>query len=132
MSRLFTPANIGPHALAHRVVFAPMTRLRADKIDTPLPMMADFYGQRASEGGFLIAESAAISIPGRSYLGAPGIYLPEHVTGGKAVTEAVHAKEGRIFLQLFHGGRQSCKDVTGVSSHSMPCSKAGSRSCLGS
>jgi 2,4-dienoyl-CoA reductase-like NADH-dependent reductase (Old Yellow Enzyme family) len=92
-----------------------MTRLRSDAIDTPLPMMADFYGQRASEGGFLIAESAAISISGRSYFGAPGIYLPEHVTGWKAVTGAVHAKGGRIFLQVFHGGRQSHKDITGGS-----------------
>jgi N-ethylmaleimide reductase len=115
MSRLFTPAKIGAYALSHRVVFAPMTRLRSDGIDTPLPMMADFYGQRASAGGFLIAESAAISISGRSYYGAPGIYLREHVAGWKAVTEAVHAKGGRIFLQVFHGGRQSHRDITGGS-----------------
>jgi N-ethylmaleimide reductase len=115
MSKLFTQANIGPFTLAHRVVFAPMTRLRSDEIDTPLPMMADFYGQRASKNGFLIAESAAISPSSRSYFGAPGIYLPEHVTGWKAVTAAVHAKGGRIFLQVFHGGRQSHKDMTGGS-----------------
>ena len=115
MSKLFTPAKIGPCTFSHRVVLAPRTRLRSDAIDTPLPMMADFYGQRASEGGFLIAESAAISISGRSYFGAPGIYLPEHVTGWKAVTGAVHAKGGRIFLQVFHGGRQSHKDITGGS-----------------
>ncbi len=72
-SKLFIPGKIGPYTLSHRVVFAPMTRLRSDSLDTPLPMMADFYGQRASEGGFLIAESAAISISGRSYFGAPGI-----------------------------------------------------------
>ena len=119
MSKLFSPAEIGPYALSHRVVFAPMTRLRSDGIDTPLPMMADFYWQRASEGGFLIAESAAISIASRSYYGAPGIYLPEHVTGWKAVTDAVHAKGGRIFVQVFHGGRQSHRDITG-----------GSMSCL--
>jgi N-ethylmaleimide reductase len=113
VSRLFTPGKIGPYALSHRVVLAPMTRLRSDKLDTPLPMMADFYGQRASAGGFLIAESAAISIPSRSYFGAPGIYLPEHVVGWKAVTDAVHAKGARIFLQIFHGGRQSHKDITG-------------------
>jgi N-ethylmaleimide reductase len=115
MSKLFTPGKIGPYALAHRVVFAPMTRLRADGLDTPLPMMADFYGQRASQGGFLIAESAAISVASRSYYGAPGIYLPEHVVGWKAVTDAVHAKGGRIFLQIFHGGRQSHKDIAGGS-----------------
>ena len=115
MSKLFSPAKIGPYVLSHRVVFAPMTRLRSDKLDTPLPMMADFYGQRASEGGFLIAESAAISISGRSYFGAPGIYLPEHIIGWKAVTDAVHAKGGRIFVQVFHGGRQSHRDITGGS-----------------
>jgi N-ethylmaleimide reductase len=113
MSKLFTPAKIGRYRLSHRVVLAPMTRLRADANDTPLPMMADFYGQRASDGGFLIAESAAISVASRSYYGAPGIYLPEHVTAWKAVTDAVHAKGARIFLQIFHGGRQSHKDITG-------------------
>lgn len=120
LSKLFTPARIGPYAVAHRVVLAPMTRLRSDALDTPLPMMADFYGQRASEGGFLIAESAAISISGRSYLGAPGIYLPEHIDGWRAVTKGVHAKGGRIFLQLFHGGRQSHRDVTGGSTPVAP------------
>jgi N-ethylmaleimide reductase len=115
MSKLFTPARIGSFQLSHRVVLAPMTRLRADANDTPFPMMADFYGQRASDGGFLIAESAAISVASRSYYGAPGIYLPEHVTAWKAVTDAVHAKGGRIFLQIFHGGRQSHQDITGGS-----------------
>jgi N-ethylmaleimide reductase len=111
--KLFTSARLGPYTLAHRIVYAPMTRLRADVLDTPLPMMAAHYGQRASAGGFLIAESAAISISGRSYHGAPGIYLPEHVAGWKRVTDAVHAKDGRIFLQLFHGGRQSHRDIAG-------------------
>jgi N-ethylmaleimide reductase len=113
MSKLFTPAAIGPYTMSHRVVFAPMTRLRSDGNDTPLPMMADFYGQRASDGGFLIAESASISISGRSYFGAPGMYLPEHVAAWKAVTDAVHANGGRIFLQVFHGGRQSHRDIAG-------------------
>jgi N-ethylmaleimide reductase len=115
MSKLFSSGKLGPYALSHRVVFAPMTRLRSDTLDTPLPMMADFYGQRASPGGFLIAESAAISIASRSYFGAPGIYLPEHVVGWRAVTEAVHAKGGCIFLQIFHGGRQSHRDIAGGS-----------------
>ncbi len=64
MSKLFTPARIGPYRLSHRVVLAPMTRLRADANGTPLPTMADFYAQRASDGGFLIAESAAVSQSG--------------------------------------------------------------------
>jgi N-ethylmaleimide reductase len=120
MSKLFTPARIGPYRLSHRVVLAPMTRLRADANDTPLPMMADFYAQRASDGGLLIAESAAISVASRSYYGAPGIYLPEHVIAWKAVTHAVHAKGSRIFLQIFHGGRQSHQDITGGSTPVAP------------
>jgi N-ethylmaleimide reductase len=70
-------------------------------------MMATFYGQRASEGGLLIAESASIARSARSYLGAPGIYTHEHVAGWADVTAAVHAKGGRIFLQLIHPGRQA-------------------------
>jgi N-ethylmaleimide reductase len=115
MSKLFSTGRIGPYTMSHRVVFAPMTRLRSDKLDTPLPMMADFYRQRSSSGGFLIAESASISISGRSYYGAPGIYLPEHVIGWRAVTDAVHANGSRIFLQIFHGGRQSHRDIAGGS-----------------
>src|ERR1700712_86469 len=113
MPKLFEAGRIGPYPVSHRVVFAPMTRLRSDRLDTPLPMMAEHYGQRASAGGFLIAESAAISISSRSYYGAPGIYLSEHVAGWKKVTDAVHAKDGRIFLQVFHGGRQSHRDIIG-------------------
>jgi N-ethylmaleimide reductase len=64
MSKLFTPAKIGPYRFSHRVVLAPMTRLRSDRIDTPLPMMADFYGQRASEAGFLIAECVQCGLRG--------------------------------------------------------------------
>ena len=113
MAKLFDFGRIGPFTLSHRVVYAPMTRLRSDRLDTPLPMMAEHYGQRASPGGFMIAESAAISVSSRSYSGAPGIYLAEHVGGWRKVTDAVHAKGARIFLQVFHGGRQSHRDIAG-------------------
>ncbi len=106
--KLFTPVNVGPYTLAHRVVLAPMTRLRSvQPTDTPSHMMAKFYAQRASQGGLLITEGAGISRSARSYLGAPGIYTDEHVAGWKKVTDAVHAKGGLIFLQLFHPGRQA-------------------------
>jgi N-ethylmaleimide reductase len=95
---LFSPIAVGPYELTHRVVLAPMTRLRSlQPTDTPSPMMATFYGQRASTGGLLITESASIARSARSYLGAPGIYTDEHVAGWAAVTAAVHAKGGRIF-----------------------------------
>jgi N-ethylmaleimide reductase len=114
MSKLMSPVKVGPYSLSHRVVLAPLTRLRSEQpSDTASDMMAVHYAQRATEGGLLIAESTSISISSRSYLGAPGIYKNEHIAGWKKTTKAVHDKGGKIFLQLFHGGRQSHVDMTG-------------------
>jgi N-ethylmaleimide reductase len=105
---LFSPVSLGRYRLPHRVVLAPMKRLRSlQPGDTPSPMMVTFYGQRASQDGLLIAESASISRSARSYLGAPGIYTDDHAAHWAEVTAAVHAKGGRIFLQLIHPGRQA-------------------------
>ena len=112
--RLYSSVKVGPYQLQHGVVLAPMTRLRSEQPgDAPTEMMALFYGQRASNGGLLIAEGTAVSQSGRSYLGAPAIYTEAQVAGWKKVTDAVHAKGGRIFVQLFHGGRQSHVFMTG-------------------
>jgi N-ethylmaleimide reductase len=70
-------------------------------------LMAEYYAQRASEGGFLIGEATIAAPNGNGYLGAPGLYDDSQIAGWKRVTEAVHAKGGRIFLQLYHAGRQS-------------------------
>jgi len=111
---LIAPVRIGPYELKHRVVMAPLTRLRSDQPgDVPNDLMAEYYGQRASDGGLIIAEATPISITGRGYYGAPGIYTDEQVEGWKKVTSAVHARGGRIFLQLWHVGRQSHVDMTG-------------------
>jgi N-ethylmaleimide reductase len=110
---LFSPVQVGPYALTHRVVAAPLTRLRSEAGDVPGEMMLEYYTQRASAGSLTIAESTGVSIVGRSYLGAPGIYSDAQVVGWRNITDAVHAKGGRIFLQLFHGGRQSNVGMTG-------------------
>jgi N-ethylmaleimide reductase len=111
---LFTPVQVGPFTLSHRVVMAPLTRLRSEQPgDVPGNPMVEYYGQRASEGGLIISEATTISVTGRGYLGAPGIYSDEQVAGWKKVTDAVHAKGGRMFLQLWHVGRQSHVDMTG-------------------
>jgi N-ethylmaleimide reductase len=90
-----------------------MTRLRTIQPgDIPSPMMADFYGQRASEGGLEIIEGVSISVPARSYLGAASFYHDGQIDGWKAIAAAVHAKGGRVFMQLIHGGRQSHVDMT--------------------
>jgi N-ethylmaleimide reductase len=111
---LFTPVQIGAVSLAHRVVMAPLTRLRSEQPgDIPGDRMVEYYDQRATEGGLIISEATAVSITGRGYLGAPGIYSDAQVAGWKKITAAVHAKGGRIFLQLWHVGRQSHVDMTG-------------------
>ncbi len=112
--QLFSPVQVGAVPLSHRVVMAPLTRLRSQQPgDIPTDQMAEYYGQRASEGGLIISEATTISITGRGYLGAPGIYSDAQVAGWKKVTSTVHARGGRIFLQLWHVGRQSHVDVTG-------------------
>jgi len=114
MAKLFNPVQVGAYTLSHRVTLAPMTRLRTTQPgDVPSAMMADFYGQRASDGGLEIVEAASVSVQARSYLGAASIYHDDQMGGWQAITKAVHAKGGRVFLQLIHGGRQSHVEMTG-------------------
>jgi N-ethylmaleimide reductase len=111
MSKLFTPTQIGPYSLSHRVVMAPLTRMRSESGDIPGDLMVEYYGQRASEGGLIISEATPVSIRGYGYAGAPGIYSDSQIAGWRRVTDAVHAKGGRIMLQLWHVGRQSHLDL---------------------
>jgi N-ethylmaleimide reductase len=112
--KLFTRVELGPFSLSHRVVMAPLTRLRSEQPgDIPGDLMAEYYGQRASEGGLIISEATPVSVTGRGYFGAPGIYTDEQVSGWRKITKAVHAKGGKIFIQLWHVGRQSHVDMTG-------------------
>ncbi len=111
MSKLFTPVKIGSLQLSHRVVMAPLTRLRAESGDIPGDIMAEYYGQRASEGGFIIAEATTVAITGRGYMNAPGIYSDAQIAGWQKVTETVHQKGGHIYLQLWHVGRTGHADL---------------------
>src|ERR1700758_2416782 len=111
MSALFSPAKLGPHQLSHRVVMAPLTRMRSDPGDIPSKLMVEYYSQRASKGGLIISEATPVSIRGYGYAGAPGIYSDNQIAGWRRVTDAVHARGGRIFLQLWHVGRQSHTDL---------------------
>ena len=86
---------------------APLTRMRSDPGDVPNDLMAKYYSQRASNGGLIIAEATPVSLRGYGYARAPGIYSDTQISGWKKITGAVHAKGGRIFLQLWHVGRQS-------------------------
>lgn len=111
--KLFSPVTVGNLPISHRVVLAPMTRLRSNPDDSPSDMMVKFYAQRANNNNLLIVEGTAVAVSGRSYNGAPGIYSDSQVPAWKKLTDAVHANGGRIFVQLFHGGRQSHVDMTG-------------------
>jgi len=113
-SKLFTPVQVGPIILSHRVVMAPLTRLRSEQpSDVPSEMMVEYYAQRASHGGLIISEATPVALTGRGYLGAPGIYSDRHIAGWKKITDAVHARGGRMFMQLWHVGRTSHVDLTG-------------------
>lgn len=107
MSKLLTPIRAGALSLGHRVVMAPLTRMRADPADRPSALMEEYYSQRASEGGLIISEATPISRRGYGYAGAPGIYDDAQIDGWRAITDAVHARGGQIALQLWHVGRQS-------------------------
>ncbi len=105
---LFQPLQLGAATLQHRVVMAPLTRMRSRQPgDVPQAMNATYYGQRASRGGLIITEATDISAEARGYPGAPGIYSDEQVQGWREVTDAVHAKGGVIFVQIWHTGRIS-------------------------
>lgn len=103
---LFSPVTLGAYLLANRIVMAPLTRSRANGDGTATPLMAEYYAQRAS-AGLIISEGTNISPQGRGYASTPGIYTEAQVRAWQAVTEAVHVKGSRIFLQLWHVGRIS-------------------------
>ena len=105
-SDLFQPVRLGPYQLANRIVMAPLTRSRADEEGVPRPLMVEYYAQRAS-AGLIITEGTNISPQGRGYALTPGLYEAAQVEGWRKVTEAVHARGGRIFPQLWHVGRVS-------------------------
>jgi len=107
---LFEPYALGPLTLANRIVMAPLTRNRAGKGFVPSEFAATYYSQRAS-AGLLISEATQISQQGQGYQDTPGIYSQAQIDGWRVVTEAVHAKGGRIFAQLWHVGRISHVDL---------------------
>ncbi|WP_191487751.1 alkene reductase [Pseudomonas sp. FEN] len=107
---LFEPYSLGSLTLSNRIVMAPLTRNRARADFVPSEFAATYYSQRAS-AGLLIAEATQISQQGQGYQDTPGIYTQAQIEGWRTVTEAVHAKGGHIFLQLWHVGRVSHVDL---------------------
>lgn len=108
---LFSPVKVGSYTLPNRMVMAPMTRLRAIG-SIPNSLMATYYAQRAT-AGLLVTECTMVSPLSLGYMNCPGIYSPEQVAGWRLVTDAVHERGGRIFLQLWHCGRVSHPSLLG-------------------
>jgi len=104
MSSLFTPLQVGALEIPNRILMAPLTRCRAEADHVPGPLMAEHYSQRAS-AGLIIAEATMVMEGNSSFWMEPGIYSEAQVAGWKLTTDAVHAAGGRIFLQIWHGGR---------------------------
>ena len=100
---LFSPLTIGPYHLKHRVVMAPLTRMRAARPShAPRPLNAEYYAQRATAGGLIIAEASPVVASGVGNPDVPGVWSAKQVEGWREVVDAVHAKGGVIFLQLWH------------------------------
>lgn len=109
---LLTPLRLGALELANRVVMAPMTRRRAQAGNVPSPLAAEYYAQRAS-AGLVIGEATLVTPQGASYPGSPGLYDDAQEAAWRAVVDAVHARGGRIFAQLWHAGRFADPDHLG-------------------
>ena len=101
---LFTPLKVGELNISNRVWMAPLTRCRAGEEHIPNALMAEYYAQRAS-AGLIIAEATMAMEGNSSFWQEPGVYSQEQVDGWRLVTDAVHAQGGKIFLQIWHGGR---------------------------
>lgn len=106
MSVLFEPLKLGSLTLANRIIMAPLTRCRSDDNRVPTALMAKYYAQRA-KAGLIISEATSISPMGVGYPNTPGIWSNEQIEGWRSITKAVHQKDGKIFLQLWHVGRIS-------------------------
>ena len=110
MSTLFDPVRIGDIDLATRIVMAPLTRDRAGPGQVPTALMAEYYRQRAdpaSGAALIVTEATQVCPEGQGYLDTPGLHSAEQVAGWRRVTDAVHARGGRIVVQLWHVGRIS-------------------------
>ncbi len=104
MKKLFEPLQLGSITLKNRILMAPLTRSRAGEEHMPNALMAEQYAQRAS-AGLIIAEATMVMEGNSAFWKEPGIHSAEQIAGWKLTTDAVHAAGGKIFLQIWHGGR---------------------------
>jgi len=111
---LFEPLRAGAFTLNNRMLMAPLTRARADAGHMPNALMAEYYGQRAS-AGLVITECTMIAENTSAFVNEPGIYNAAQIEAWKATTQAVHAKGGKVFMQIWHAGRAAHPAMNGGS-----------------
>lgn len=109
MTTLFDPLKVGAIELDNRMIMAPMTRSRANDDGIQPSYAAEYYRQRAS-AGLIITESTNISPMAKGYIRTPGIYTDAQIESWRPIAQAVHARGGKIFMQLFHAGRIALPD----------------------
>lgn len=123
MTTLHSPVQLGDLSLPNRILMAPLTRCRAGMTHVANDLMAEYYAQRAA-GGLIFTECSMVAGDASAFMGEGGIYSPEHAAGWRKVTAAVHARGGRIAMQLWHPGRATHQDINGgvqpVSSSNKP------------
>ncbi|MEZ5344389.1 MAG: alkene reductase [Pyrinomonadaceae bacterium] len=109
MTTLFDELELGKIKLKNRIIYAPMTRSRANDEGVQPEYAVDYYTQRAS-AGLIITEATNVSQMAKGYVRTPGIYTATQIDSWRKITDAVHAKGGKIFLQIFHTGRIALPD----------------------
>lgn len=110
---LFAPVELGELRLNNRLAMAPLTRIRAESDGTPNELMRKYYAQRSSFG-MIITEGTWPVQEGRTWGRQPGIETERHIAAWREITEAVHARGGRIVMQIMHGGRISHPELSGT------------------
>jgi N-ethylmaleimide reductase len=113
MPTLFDPLQAGDLRLPNRIVMAPLTRTRAGTTHMPNALMREYYSQRAS-AGLIITEATMVAPDASAFIGEPGLYDDATATAWASIVDAVHARGGRIMIQLFHPGRAAHSDINGV------------------
>jgi 2,4-dienoyl-CoA reductase-like NADH-dependent reductase (Old Yellow Enzyme family) len=110
---LFSPVALGDLQLPNRLVMAPLTRTRSGSSGVPGPMVAEHYAQRASTG-LIVTEGTYLDHESQGFVGQPGIVTDEQQAGWRAVADAVHARGGRLVMQLMHAGRVTHPATSGA------------------
>ncbi|MGP9518146.1 alkene reductase [Psychrobacter sp. AOP7-C1-14] len=108
---LFETVKMGTQTLKNRIIMAPLTRLRSvEPSDVPTALASEYYSQRASSG-LVITEATQVSFQAKGYAGAPGVHTKDQITAWKTIVDNVHAKGGKIVVQLWHTGLVSHESV---------------------